>query len=188
MTEPLTPLPGWESFYVIAGSSAAALTGLQFVVIALIADVPHEPSGEQVEAFGTPTIVHFCIALLISCALSAPWRSLSAPAVVLGAIGIFGILYEGIVIRRARQQVGYRPVLADWLWHGVLPLLTYGTLIGSALEMSAHPELTLFLVGAATLMLVFIGIHNAWDTVTYIALVYGRKREGSEPTSSRARS
>ena len=29
----------WESFYVIVGSSGAALTGLQFVVIALLADV-----------------------------------------------------------------------------------------------------------------------------------------------------
>src|SRR4051794_6853668 len=117
MIESLTPLPGWESFYVIAGSSAAALTGLQFVVIALIADVPHEPSGDQVEAFGTPTIVHFCIALLISCAMSAPWRSLTAPAIVLATIGLFGLFYEAIVIRRARKQVGYRPVFEDWLWH-----------------------------------------------------------------------
>jgi hypothetical protein len=181
MAEPLTPLPGWESFYVIAGSSAAALTGLQFVVIALIADVPHEPTGDQIEAFGTPTIVHFCIALLISCALSAPWHSLSAPAVVLGAIGLFGLFYEAIVIRRARKQVGYTPVFEDWLWHAALPLVSYGTLIGAAIAMPVHSEVALFLVGAATLLLVFIGIHNAWDTVTFIALVYGRKREGSAP-------
>ncbi len=32
------PLRAWETFYVIVGSSAAALTGLQFVVIALIAE------------------------------------------------------------------------------------------------------------------------------------------------------
>ncbi|MEP6993322.1 MAG: hypothetical protein ABI968_02285 [Acidobacteriota bacterium] len=25
-------------------------------------------------------------------------------------------------------------------------------------------------IGATTLLLLFIGIHNAWDTVTYIAL------------------
>ena len=34
----LSPLTQWESFYVIVGSSAGALTGLQFVVIALIAE------------------------------------------------------------------------------------------------------------------------------------------------------
>lgn len=30
--------PEWETFYVIVGSSAGALTGLMFVVIALVAD------------------------------------------------------------------------------------------------------------------------------------------------------
>jgi hypothetical protein len=34
----MTALAGWESFYVIVGSSAGALIGLQFVVITLIAD------------------------------------------------------------------------------------------------------------------------------------------------------
>ena len=33
----MTALAGWENFYVIVGSSAGALIGLQFVVVALIA-------------------------------------------------------------------------------------------------------------------------------------------------------
>ena len=36
----MTALAGWENFYVIVGSSAGALIGLQFVVITLIADTP----------------------------------------------------------------------------------------------------------------------------------------------------
>jgi len=32
----MTALSGWENFYVIVGSSAGALIGLQFVVITLI--------------------------------------------------------------------------------------------------------------------------------------------------------
>lgn len=36
----MTALSGWENFYVIVGSSAGALIGLQFVVITLIADTP----------------------------------------------------------------------------------------------------------------------------------------------------
>jgi hypothetical protein len=36
----MTALGEWESFYVIVGSSAGALIGLQFVVIALIAERP----------------------------------------------------------------------------------------------------------------------------------------------------
>ena len=171
MIESLTPIPAWESFYVIAGSSAAALTGLQFVVIALIAEShQRNSSGEALDAFGTPTIVHFCVALLISCAMSAPWRTIESPGIAIGLIGALGVLYAAIVIRRARRQADYRPVFEDWLWHAALPVVSYGALLGSSLAMRSHAAEALFFVAAATLLLIFIGIHNAWDTVTYIAL------------------
>ena len=74
----------WDSFYVIVGSSAGALTGLQFVVITLIAEAQAAKSIVEIRAFGTPTVVHFCASLLISVILSAPWTSLSGPAIGLG--------------------------------------------------------------------------------------------------------
>ncbi len=51
-------LPAWQNFYVIIGSAAAALTGLMFVVITLIARAGQRRSSESVGAFGTPTVVH----------------------------------------------------------------------------------------------------------------------------------
>jgi len=80
-----SPLVAWESFYVIVGSSGAALTGLQFVVIALIAESRTRTSPRQIDAFGTPTIVHFCAVLLVSAILSAPWQALSSASLALGA-------------------------------------------------------------------------------------------------------
>src|SRR5437879_12449545 len=97
MTEPLSP---WESFYVIVGSSAGALTGLQFVVIALIAEAEAAASMLEVRAFGTPTVVHFCAVLFISAVLSAPWHALSNAGLVLGACGVAGIVYVIVVISR----------------------------------------------------------------------------------------
>ncbi|PYP79820.1 MAG: hypothetical protein DMD35_06805 [Gemmatimonadetes bacterium] len=182
----LAPLAGWESYYVIVGSSAAALTGLQFVVMALVAEVSSRASEDQISAFGTPSIVHFCVALLTSATLSAPWRSLASVAVVLGTVGLFGLLYAAIVIRRARRQEGYQPVLEDWLWHAALPVLAYGSLVGGALALTRHEHESLFFVGAATLLLVFIGIHNAWDTVTYITLT--RSEQERSPEGERAAS
>jgi hypothetical protein len=169
MTETiLAPLAGWESFYVIVGSSAAALTGLQFVVIALINDLHTPRSGDAIGAFGSPTVVHFCIALLTSSVLSAPWRTLASPAFVIGATGLAGLVYAAIVIRRARRQTAYKPVFEDWLFHAILPVLAYGAIIGGGAAMVADAADALFAVAAATLLLVFIGIHNAWDTVTWI--------------------
>src|SRR5437660_9378355 len=163
-------LDGWESFYVIIGSSAAALTGLQFVVIALVAEAHLANSSREIDAFGTPTIVHFCAILLLSAILSAPWRSVSSVAIAIGICGIAGVVYGAIVVRRAMRTTDYTPVLEDWIWHAVLPLSSYAALAAAALTLTRRPEASLFVIGAAALLLLFIGIHNAWDTVTYIAL------------------
>ena len=67
----------WENFYVIVGSSAGALIGLQFVVITLIADIPIGHGAAQAgDAFATPTIVHFGAVLLLAAVLSAPWHGI----------------------------------------------------------------------------------------------------------------
>jgi hypothetical protein len=165
-----SPLVAWETFYVIVGSSGAALTGLQFVVIALIAESKRRATTREIEAFGTPTIIHFCAVLLVSAILSAPWRGLSRVSLALAACGLAGIVYGVIVVRRARRQTTYQPVLEDWLWHAVLPLIAYALLLIGALALRRYPQPVLFLVGMAALLLLFIGIHNAWDTVTYITL------------------
>ena len=165
-----SPLVAWESFYVIVGSSGGALTGLQFVVMALIAQVRKQSTAREVDAFGTPTIVHFCAVLLVSAIMSAPWRGLSNVSLALGACGGVGVVYGVIVISRARRLTGYRPVLVDWLWHTVLPLIAYALLLLSAILLRSHPQRVLFIIGAMCLLLLFIGIHNAWDTVTYITV------------------
>ena len=55
----------------------------------------------------------------------------------------------------------------DWLFHALLPLGAYAALAVAALAAYAHARRALFLVAAAALLLLFIGIHNAWDSVTY---------------------
>jgi hypothetical protein len=171
MLEPvLSPLAAWESYYVIVGSSAAALTGLMFVVVALIADQQAARSTNEIAAFGTPTVVHFCAALLTAAVLSAPWRSLANCAIVLGILGAVGVVYMARVLQLAVRQTGYKPVFEDWLWHTILPFVSYVTYFAASIGLTAHTAGALFAIGASTLLLVFIGIHNAWDTVTYVAI------------------
>jgi hypothetical protein len=165
----LSPLARWENFYVIVGSSAGALTGLQFVVITLIAEAD-AASSTSVRAFGTPTVVDFCVTLLISAIVSAPWHTLSAPAVLLIACGICGVLYTLRAVYHARRQTEYKPDFGDWTWYVTLPLLAYAALAVAASQLAKHPTPALFGVAATSLGFLFIGIHNAWDTVTYIAV------------------
>jgi len=165
-----THLAAWESFYIIVASSAGALTGLQFVVIALIAEVDRKSTRHEVSAFGTPNVVHFCAVLLVGAILSTPWGSLANVALAIGAVGLAGVIYGAIVIKRALSQKAYKPDFGDWMWHTVLPLAAYSSLLLAGITLYRDPRSALFLVGAAALTLLFIGIHNAWDTVTYIAL------------------
>ncbi|MGC1451609.1 MAG: hypothetical protein WA830_16380 [Candidatus Sulfotelmatobacter sp.] len=118
----MTPLAGWTNFYVIVGSSAGALIGLQFVVMALVSEMPRTPGQAQAgHAFATPTIVHFGTVLLLSAALSAPWHGIGTAAVFWGLLALGGVAYALIVARRLRAQTAYQPVFEDWLFHALLP-------------------------------------------------------------------
>src|SRR3954462_10768046 len=110
-------LEGWENFYVIVGSSAGALIGLQFVAITLIADRPKVTGQEQAgAAFATPTIIHFSIVLLMSAVLSAPWHEVSNAAAICAVLGVSGIFYEIVVMQLMRTQTVYKPVFEEWLF------------------------------------------------------------------------
>ncbi len=161
----------WESFYVIVGGAAGALIGLQFVVLTLIAEKPQLASAEAGSAFATPTIVHFGSALLLSAIHRAPWHSVTPVAVLWGLVGLGGALYTVNTVRRMRAQQAYHPDWEDWLFHVGLPLAAYLVLAVSALVASSREHEALFALAGATLSLLFIGIHNAWDAVSYHVLV-----------------
>ncbi len=164
-------LSGWQNFYVIIGGAAAALTGLMFVVVTLIAGRGESRSGEAIGAFGTPNVVHFCAALLTAAILCAPWPVFWYASVPLGLAGLGGIVYVIIITRRALRQTSYQPVLEDWLWHMIFPFIAYLALLVSAIVLATDTTQALFAIGAAAVLLLFIGIHNAWDTVTYLTTV-----------------
>lgn len=173
----MTALAGWENFYVIVGSSAGALIGLQFVVLTLIAGRSIATGQAQAgDAFATPTIVHFGAVLLLSAVVCAPWHRVTSAAVLWGLLGLTGIVYDFIVFRRIRTQGSYAPQVEDWLFHVVLPFAAYATLAGSAYAIGSSAPSAMFGVGAAALLLLFSGIHNAWDAVTYHIFV--KKDEG----------
>ena len=164
----LLPLTEWENYYVIVGSSAAALTGLQFVVIALGADARRLSGPDALEAFATPTVVHFCAVLLLAAISSTPRQSPGTFALCILLSGLAGLVYVCAVLRQARRQKDYKPVLEDWIWHQILPMIGYTALFIGAAGMSHDQSWALFLIGAAALLLLCIGIHNAWDTVAYV--------------------
>jgi hypothetical protein len=178
----LSPLATWQTFYVLIGTAAATLTGLLFVVATLIAGVRVRVSSPNMAfaTFNAPNVVHFGAALLVAAILIAPWQALWTAGLLLGLAGLGGVSYVLIVLRRARRQTHYQLVLEDWLFHTVLPLVSYSAIVVAAILLPGHPAPALFVIATATVLLLFIGLHNAWDNVTYITLELTQPQNASQ--------
>lgn len=156
----------------MVGSAAAALTGLMFVVITLVTRTERaEDTHAGISTFSTPTVMHFAAALLVSAVLIAPWRSLVHAGVAVALIGLYGVAYILHVMHRTRRLTFYTADLEDWTWFTILPFVAYGAISGGAIALAGVPVQAPFIIAGGVMLLIFIGIRNAWDIVTYIAIV-----------------
>jgi hypothetical protein len=160
-------LTGWDNFYVIAGGAAGGLTGLTFVVISLAADA-HRVKDVAVKAFVTPTIVHFGCVLALAAYVTMPRHTVISLSVGLGLIGLAGLAYVGTIAMAIHRLRGdYTPVLEDWLWNVVFPALCFSILLATAMLFSIMPRQCPYGLAAAIILLMIVGIHNAWDIAVW---------------------
>ena len=165
-------LSQWQNFYMLIGTAAATLTGLMFVVTTLIAGIDAHLStlNAAVSAFNTPTVVHFGTVLLLAGVLSAPWQTFSSVSLLLGLLGLGMVVYSIIVLRRMWRVPHYQSTLEDWLWYMAFPFLAHVALIVAAFVLPKNPPSALYIVGLAIMLLLLVGIRNAWDMVTFLAV------------------
>ena len=116
-------------------------------------------------ARGQPTFRH-----VVVYPRAIPQYTMGHVALAICTVGFAGICYSIIVLRRARAQDTYQPVLEDWIWHAALPFVAYSLLLLAALLMQLHESTALFSAAVVSLLLVFIAVHNAWDTITYFTM------------------
>jgi hypothetical protein len=160
-------LAGWDNFYVIVGGAAGGLTGLTFIVITLAADA-RRVAHAGVKAFMTPTIVHFGAVLALAAYLTMPRHTVLSLSVGLGAVGLAGLVYIAVIaLSIHRMKIDYAPVLEDWTWNVILPALCFGVLLSMAFLFSTRPKQSPYGVAAAIMLLMIVGIHNAWDIAVW---------------------
>ena len=163
-------LSPWVNFYVILGSAGGALTGLTFIVITIVQQTGRARSAEGISVFTTPTVVHFSATLVVAAVMTAPWKIVICPAITLGILGLAGVAY---VIRNfliARNFHDYVPDTEDLLAYFILPFVAYALIAAGSLLLLDRVGSGLFVVGGGTLLLILMGIKNAWDVVTYLTL------------------
>ncbi len=164
-------LADWETFYVIVGSAGGALTGLLFVVVALVADRAQTPGTERaVSAYTTPSIFHFVNVLAIAALMTIPRRNFVSLAVLIAVCALVGLGITTLALLRMRQFEAYAPVAEDWIWHGGIPGLAYIALLIAAIELPMGTAFALDDIATVTLALLLVGIHNAWDVALYSAV------------------
>jgi hypothetical protein len=173
----MSPFEGWDNFYVILGSAAAALLGLTFVVIALIAERRANPAG--LAGYITPTIVHFGTVLGLSCFVSVPHQNVIGLSIGCGSTALGLLIYTGAIASNLRRfSPTYAPVLEDWIWHVILPAVVYGVLLAMAFCLWREPRESMYGIAAALLLLLFIGIHNSWDVAVSVTVQNKKDEEG----------
>jgi len=180
----MSELAEWESFYLIVGGAAGAPHRL-----AVRCHDAHR--RESVASAGRGSgVCHaddrsFRRGVASIRRTSRSLARLHGRGAAVGCVGLGGAAYGVVVARRMQKQAAYQPVLEDWLSHALLPLLAYALLIVSAFAASSHTREALFGIGTAALLLLFIGIHNAWDAVAYLV---ARRGDPNSPVRSTARS
>ena len=93
-------------------------------------------------------------------------------------------MYQCVVVRRLRRQGAYKLGFEDWLFYVGLPFAAYVLLVVSPFAAPSHEREAAFAVGAAIVLMLFAGIHNSWDSISYHVFVT-RNRPPSASEGSR---
>lgn len=164
----------WETFYLMVGSSSAALIGLLFVVVTLTSDEDPARAAAAARVYVTPTVFHFGAIVLISAAAVMPQLPGLTMAFVIGVPAVCGLVYVTISLYRMIRALPSVPHWTDYVFYGILPGLAYLCLFLASVAVSAGAEIGPYAVATGALALLLIGIRDAWDLATY--LTYNRPR------------
>jgi hypothetical protein len=180
MIEPMPTLDAWHDFYVMMGSGAAALTGLLFVIVSLGPHIVARSVATGVRSFISPIAVHFTAAMVLSAIMLAP----DVPRILLGAslaVGGAGLIVYMFWTRANTQWLRNRLPILDWVWYIGLPLVAFAAIVGSGVAIIASRAPGLHVAATATVLLIVIGIRNAWDIVVWMTTrQHGRDAAASD--------
>jgi hypothetical protein len=162
-------LTQWHDFYAIIGEASATLVALIFVAASIGAEVFAARHQAGIRSFLSPTVVHFTAVLVICLLASIPTETGAVLGALLGGVGAIGLVYSGWVWRRMMKHGFVASIdTVDRLWYALLPIPAY-LLVGAAgAGLWGGSVLSLNVLASALILLLLIGIRNAWDMTVWI--------------------
>ncbi len=162
-------LRDWQNFYLLTGTAAATLIGLQFIAASLGTGLVTSSTKLLISTWVTPTIIHFGTVLVIAVVSTIPVLNALLLAVLLGIGGLAGLGYTSAVGIGMWRQGRKTPLASSvWIWYVVAPLLSYGILPGIAVGLLLNNQQVVNLLALPIILLLILGIRNAWDLTVWI--------------------
>jgi hypothetical protein len=152
----------------MAGTAAATLAGLLFVVITLCVSLAATPAARGVHAFVTPVLVHFGGVLYLSMMLLAPWPAQWPLGIILGLHGLAVIAYAAFIIRLMGRLDFVSLKASNWITYAGAPALANAGLLAAGAGLIAEKSFAPYAAAGAVMLLLFIGILDAWDLTLWI--------------------
>ncbi|MBV9954744.1 MAG: hypothetical protein JOZ70_05810 [Pseudolabrys sp.] len=169
-------LHDWHEFYLMLGSSAAALVALLFVAISIGVGFYTHRNTAGTRTFTSPVIVHFSAVLFISAMALAPTHGVVTLFALIGA-GVVGAGVAIVTTSHIFDFMGDGMVEAiDNYAYGLIPLAAYVGVIASGILLFNHWEWAPELLAASVLTQLLVNIRNAWDLMLSVV----RRQSGIE--------
>ena len=171
---------GWQDYFLLVGSAAAALIGLLFIVVTLTIGRELSSIERGQKLYMTPIVFHLGGIVLLSGAAMAP---VATPVLFGLASGIVALI-GSVSCVRIGSEIYRMPVaptkVYDMWWYGIIPAMAYLLLLPASALLAVTPsEWALTAVAALLMAQLLISIHSAWDLVTYLAPRSSDQQSGS---------
>jgi hypothetical protein len=159
----------WSEFYLLAGSAAAVLIGLIFVVMTLIQDRPRSSVLAGSRLYMGPVVQQVSFVLVLSSAALVPDITRRAFAAVCAVLSLWGFV-RGVMSLAGIAAIKDPEVhWTDKWFYGAIPAALFAALAVTAWAFWSGQSWAT--VGAAAVItgVLLLAIRNEWDLVTWLA-------------------
>lgn len=167
MQEWFHKLEAWRDFYAFAGTAAATLMGLMFVIVSLGQRLLATEEGTRAtRGFFTPIVVFFATVILVTMLMLVPETPPSVLGTLLAVLALVGFMY---MIASGAHRIWKTNELGfdDLIFYVLLPYVSYAALGVAAAGAFKASVAGLYAAAAAMLLFLLVSIRNAWDLIVY---------------------
>ena len=163
---------GWGEFYLMAGSSAAVLIGLIFVVVTLMHDQPRSAVLSGAKLYMGPVVLQVAFVLVLSAAALAEGVTPRTITLVGAGVALWGLAraVQSVLGIRSYRGLGHEaPHWTDQWFYGIVPGALYALLGAVALAFLTAREWAPQAMAVVITAMLLNTIRNEWDLVTWLA-------------------